>query len=259
MDPTQFRQRLENDECMIGLAINYPAAGIIETIGHMWDFLWLDGQHGQISQEQMLSLVRTTDMVGIDSLVRVPGRETGIVGPYADMMPSALMIPMINTPADAAAAVDAVRFPPLGSRSFGGRRPIDMMDRHYYRDKEPVLVAQIETPEALKKVRAIAQTDGIDMLMLGPDDFKTNLGLAINSPLLETPVLLDALKTVAEAAREAGKRAACITPTAEMAQHALELGYRLFIGGADFLFLRGGSEHCVKMLRQTLGIDNSKG
>ena len=257
MDPTRFRQRLKNDECMIGLAINYPAAGIIETIGRIWDFLWLDGQHGQISQDQMLSLVRTADMVGVDSLVRVPGRETGIVGPYADMIPSALMIPMINTPEDAAAAVDAAKFPPLGSRSFGGRRPIDMMDRHYYRGKEPVLVAQIETPQALENIRAIAQTDGIELLMLGPDDLKTNLGLAINSPLLETPALLDALKKVAEAAHDTGKLAACIAPTPEMTQHALGLGYRLFIGGADFLFLRDGSELRAKMMRQTLGLDNS--
>ena len=255
MDPTRIRQRLKNDECMIGLAINYPAEGIIETIGRMWDFLWLDGQHGQIAQDQMLSLVRTADMINVDSLVRVPGREPGIIGPYADMTPSALMIPMINTPEDAIAAVDAARFPPLGSRSFGGRRPIDMMDRYYYRGKEPVLVAQIETPTALKNIDAIAQTDGIDVLMLGPDDFKTNLGLAINSPLLETPVLLDALKKVVDVARNAGKQAACITPTPEMAQHALELGYRIFIGGADFLFLRDGSQDRASMLRQTLGIN----
>ena len=119
------------------------------------------------------------------------------------------------------------------------------------------MVAQIETLHLLQNIRAIAQTDGIDMLMLGPDDFRINLGLAINSPLLETPVLLEAQKTVVKTAREAGKLAACITPTPEMAQLALELGCSLFIGGADLLFLRDGSEHLAKMLRQTLGLDNS--
>jgi len=258
MDPTRFKQRLNNNECIIGLAVSYAAPGIIETVGRMWDFLWLDGQHGQISQDQMLHMVRTADMIGVDSLVRVPGHEAGIVGPYADMAPSALMIPMINTADDAAAAVDAAKFPPLGSRSYGGRRPIDMADRNYYRTKEPLLVAQIETPQALENIHSIAHTDGIDALMLGPDDFKTNLGLAINSPMLETPVLLDALKAVVDAAREAGKKAACIAPTAELAKHTLELGYRIFIGGGDFLFLREGSEKRMQMLREVLGIDGSK-
>ncbi len=256
MEPTRFKQRLNNNESMIGLAINYPAAGIIETIGRMWDFLWLDGQHGQLSYDSMLSLVRTADLVGVDTLLRVPGHEFGIIGPYADMMPSALMIPMINTADQAAAAVDAAKFPPLGSRSFGGRRPIDMMDRTFYRDKEPIIVAQIETPEAVENVNAITQTEGIDVLMLGPDDFKVQLGLSINAPILETPVLMDALETVAVAAREAGKAAACIAPTAELARHAASLGYRLFIGGADSRLLFEGSCDRKSMLRETLGLDN---
>ena len=88
----------------------------------MWDFLWLVGQHGQISQDQMLSLVRTADLICVDSLVRIPGREFGVVGPYTDMAPSALMIPMINTVEQAQAAVAAASFPPRGSPSSGGRR-----------------------------------------------------------------------------------------------------------------------------------------
>ena len=253
MEPTRLRQRLESGSPLIGLAISYPAAGILETIGPLWDFFWIDGQHGQISQDAMLSLVRTADMLGVDTVVRVPGREAGVVGPYADMVPSALMIPMINTPGDAAAAVDAVRFPPLGCRSFGGRRPVDMMGRTFYRDKEPVVVAQIETARAVGNARAIAETEGIDVLMLGPDDLKIDMGMAISSPILETPALLDALKVVAEAASEAGKAAACITPTPEMAEHALALGYRLFIAGSDAHLLREGAARRAESLAAVLG------
>ncbi len=256
MEPTRFKQRLKNEERLIGFAINYPAAGIIETIGRMWDFLWLDGQHGQISYDSMISLVRTADLVGVDTLLRVPGHENGIVGPYADMMPTALMIPMINTTEDAAAAVDVTKFPPLGTRSFGGRRPIDMTDRSYYRDKEPLVVAQIETPEAVKNVHAIAQTEGIDVLMLGPDDFKIHLGISINSPIFETPVLLNALQAVAVAARDAGKAAICITPTPELTSYAAGLGYQLFIGGGDSRLLYDSSHDRKTMLRQTLGLDS---
>ncbi len=256
MDPARLRQRLKNGEPMIGLSVNYPAAGILETIGRMWDFVWLDGQHGQISQDAMLSMVRTADLVGIDSVVRVPGSEGGIVGPYADMMPSALMIPMVDTPADAAAVVQATRFPPLGSRSFGGRRPIDIWTREYFHDKEPVVVAQIETPAAMENVDAIAATEGIDVLMLGPDDFKTRLGLPIDAPLLETPALADALRRVAEAALGAGKAAACIAPTAETIRYAMSLGYRLLVGTSDVGLLREGSRLRADLLRKAIVSEN---
>lgn len=258
MDPTRFRQRVQNGDSLFGVAINYPAAGIIDTIGSMWDFLWLDGQHGQISSEQMLSLVRTADAVGVDTIMRVPGRETGIVGPYVDMAPSAVMIPMINTREDALAAVHATRFPPLGSRSFGGRRPIDTMDRTYYRGREPLVVAQIETPQAVENCDKIAGTDGIDMLMLGPDDLKTHLGLAIDCSVLDTPILLAAFEKVAKAASEVGKQAMCIATTPELANRAHELGYRIFVGGSDVYFLRRGSQESLQMLQSNIGCGNSR-
>jgi len=258
MDPTRFRERLQNHDKMIGLSINYPAPGIIENVSREWDFLWLDGQHGQIYQDQMLSMVRTADLMGVDSLLRVPGHESDTIGLYADMLPSALMIPMVNTGADAKRIVMAARFAPLGSRSFGGRRPIDRLNRYYHQDKEPVLVAQIETPEALANVDAIAQTEGIEVLMFGLDDFKLSLGLDINSTVPETPELLKAQKKIARAAREAGKSFCCITPNPKMAQLADELGCQLYIGASDSGFLSQGSVQCAKMLKQSLDLKNCR-
>ena len=257
MDPTEFTQRLQNDEIMIGFSVNYPTPGILENIGSMWDFLWLDGQHGQLSYDSMLSLVRTADLMGTDTLARVPSPEQGIIGLYADIMPTGLMVPMVNTAEAAAAIVNAAKFPPLGTRSFGGRRPIDLKDRTYYRNKEPIIVAQIETPEAVKNALAIAKTDGIDVLMLGPDDIRVHLGLSIDAPMLETPVLLEALETVVTAARTAGKSAACITPTREMVNHAMGLGYRLFIGGSDAQILNRRSFELMTMMKETIKAEQS--
>jgi len=201
-------------------------------------------------------MVRTADLVGVNSIVRVPSRECGTVGLYADMAPSAIMIPMVNTVEDAKEAVKAVRFPPLGSRSFGGRRPIDTMGRTYYLAQEPLLVAQIETPQAVENCHEIADTDGVDILMLGPDDFKTHLGLAINASLLETPVLFKALEKVAKAAEKAGKRAMCIATTPELVKHAHQLGYRIFVGSSDVYLLRQGSQDSLQALRNAFDGNN---
>ncbi len=150
---------------------------LIETIGPMWDFLWIDGQHGPFSYDSALTAVRTTDLVGTDSLLRVPGQEHSLLGLYADMLPSAMMVPVVNTPEQAKAVVDATRFPPLGNRSYGGRRPIDFLGRDYYMGEGLVLVLQIETPEAVENAAAIAALEGVDALFLGADDLKIQLGV----------------------------------------------------------------------------------
>ena len=181
MEPTRFRKRLQDGEVLVGLSNNYPSAALIETVGALWDFIWIDGQHGQFSYDNALTAVRTADLVGVDTILRVPGQEAGVLGLYADMLPSARMVPMVNSAQQAAAVVDATRFPPLGNRSFGGRRPIDVLDREYYLGYEPILVVQIETPEAVDRADEIAATDGVDALLLGADDLKIQMGISVNA------------------------------------------------------------------------------
>ena len=253
MEPTRLRRRLKNGELLLGLLNHYPSAALIETVGAMWDFLWIDGQHGQFSYDNALTAVRTADLVGIESLLRVPGQEHGLLGLYADMFPSALMVPMVNNVEQAKAVVDATRFPPLGNRSYGGRRPIDILDRDYYREHEPVLVAQIETPEAVDNAAAIAATEGVDVLFLGTDDLKIQAGLSVNAPSLETDVVIEAMARVAQAAKDTGKAAGCVAPNPELMKHSVDLGYQVLVGGADMGLLREACREKVRALREVMG------
>src|SRR5690606_8595907 len=98
-----------------GLANMYPCAGIIEGMCGGWDFVWIDGQHGQMAYDATLHAVRAADAAGIQALVRVPGHEYGILGPVADMAPAAIMVPMIDTPEQAKTVTKALCFPPIGN------------------------------------------------------------------------------------------------------------------------------------------------
>ena len=249
----RLRKRLEDGEVLIGLLNCYPAAAIIETVGAMWDFTWIDGQHGQFSYDSALNAVRVVDLAGSDSVLRTPGKEHGVIGLYADMMPSALMIPMVNNAREAKAIVDAVRFPPLGNRSYGGRRPIDVLDREYYKNHAPLLIAQIETTEAVENAEEIAAINGIDNLFLGADDLKIQIGLPIDTPVLESEPLVSALARVARAAKEVGKSAGCIAFGEDMFRQSVELGYQLVVGGCDKAFIHDGTRERVQSLRNVLG------
>jgi len=252
MEPSRFRKRLADGETLLGLAHCYPAAGIIETIARRWDFLWIDCQHGQLSYEHALHAVRTADGMGVETLVRPPSQEPGLLGSYADLFCSGLMVPLVNNARQAAAVADAVRFPPRGNRSFGGRRPIDFLGRDYYRGHEPLLVCQIETTEALRQADEIVAIDGVDALFLGTDDLKMQLGIPVDAPNLETEPIAQAVRRVAESARNAGKYAGCVATNAESVKHCADLGYQLLVGGADVGFLRASSAERLEALRQAL-------
>ena len=162
------------------------------------------------------------------------------------------MVPMVNTAKQAAEVASALRFPPLGSRSFGGRRPIDFLGRNYHRGSEPLLVVQIETPEAVENANEIIATDGVDALFLGTDDLKVQMGIPVDAPNSKNEAILQATHRVGQAARNAGKFAGCIASDRQSLRLRADAGYQLLVGGADASFLRISSRERLQILRQAL-------
>ena len=242
-------EKIRRGEVVLGLSLMYPSAGIIEGMCQGWDFVWIDGQHGQFSYDSLLAAVRTADATGVASLVRAPGHEYGILGPIADLDPTAIMVPMVNTAEQAKAVVGGLRFPPLGQRSYGGRRVIDRHGREYYKTRELMVVAQIETLEAVENAEAIAAVEGVDALFFGPDDMKARMGLPINTPPAEHPKLREAMEHTARAAQSAGKAAAGVAVSAKALQLATSMGYQMLAAGADVAFLRAAAGERLAELR----------
>ncbi len=252
MPVNQFLQVLRDGKVLIGLSCGYTDPTIIESICKGFNFVWIDAQHGIVNESSTLGAIRAATGIGVQSMVRTPGQNPDVLLRFADQVPSALMVPMVNTAAEARAVVEALRFPPKGRRSYGARRAGDLYGRKYYVETELAVVVQIETAEALSNLEAIAATDGIDLLFLGPDDMKLSMGLPEDTPM--THDALDAaFRAVAEAARAAGKYAGCIAPTEKGARAAVEAGYQLVVGGGDTLFLRNGAAAALGMMRGVVG------
>jgi len=253
MSAPHLTQRLSDGEVLLGLAQTYPAPGILESmLCPGWDFVWIDGQHGQFGYQDLLNSVRTAETMGVETIVRVPGHEYGTLGKHADMGPSAIMVPMVNSAEDARAVVSGLRFPPLGSRSFGGRRLCDLVGLDYHQTHEPYILAQIETVDGLANAKDIAAEPGIGMLFFGPADMKLSMGLPMENTVDETPQLQEAMARIAEAATAAGKLAGCICQTSDALKAARALDYRLIVGGTDVVFIREGTAERVATLREAL-------
>lgn len=252
--PHSLKEKAARGEAALGFCLSLPAAAIIEHACRGWDWVWIDGQHGQHDYRSMLECVRTADACNVAPIVRVPGHDPGVIGRVLDMRPAGVMVPMVDTAEDARRVVDAVRFPPLGSRSYGGRRVTDLGGRGYFRtaDAQTLLVVQIETLDAVRNAPDIAAAEGVDVLFFGPDDMKVRLGIPIDTPINESDKLAKAMQQMMAAAKSAGKIGGCIAATPEALTMVVSMGYRLIVGAGDVSFLRSAAPERLAQLRAAL-------
>ena len=166
--------------------LSIPAPFSAEIMAHQgWDALTVDLQHGLIDYQtavDMLTAISTTETV---PLARVPWLEFGLIMKLLDAGAYGVICPMVNTREDAQNLVRAGRYPPAGTRSFGPVRAAIYGGADYVENAndEIVLLAMIETEEALDNVKEIAAVSGLDGLFIGPNDLAKSLGRA---PRLDT-------------------------------------------------------------------------
>jgi len=252
-DPSAFRKALQTGIPQLGVNFMYPSPGVIERIGGDWDWIWIDGQHGQHSYESVLACVRACNLVGKPAFPRVPSHEAGAIGLVLDMGAAGVIVPVVNSAEEARLLVRAAKFPPLGQRSYGGRRPIDLWGRAYSdtANDDTLLIVQIESPEAVEDAERIAAIPGVDGLFLGPDDVLLRRG---HSPLVpRTREILGAdMEAVAKACRNQGKVPVCVGMGREQFRLCLELGYRMIVAGGDVPFLANTSKTTSQEVRAIL-------
>ena len=177
---TSLRQRWADGDVTYGAWCMMPGALGIEVVGPLgFDWLLIDMQHGCMGYEGALEMIRAADIHSVASVVRVPWNEPGIIGRMLDAGADAILVPMIETADDAAAAVAACRYAPSGRRSVGPIRVGTRDGRGYMRtaNDHVTVIPMIETSEALANVEAIAAVPGVDALFVGPFDLSVALGL----------------------------------------------------------------------------------
>ncbi len=248
-----FREALQSGTPQLGLCIMYPSPGVIERIGPEWDWMWIDGQHGELAYQDVMALVRACDLVQRPAFVRVPSHEFGGIGHALDTGAAGVIVPLVDTVEQAKAVIQAAKFPPLGGRSFGGRRAIDRHGRTYSNsaNEEVLLILQIESPEAIKNAEKIAALPGVDALFLGPDDVMLRRGFSMTEPRWAESLAKD-LETVMNACRKHRKVGVGVGMSAEMFKLCNSLGYPMIVAGGDVPFLAAGSKKAATDARELI-------
>lgn len=225
----------------------YPSPGAIERIGKDWDWIWLDGQHGQIAAyDTMLAMVRACNLIDRPAYVRVAGHEPGPIGLALDMAVDGIIVPQVDDAAQAQALVSACRFPPLGNRSFGGRRVIDRHSRSYCEGANDIvqLICQIESPKALENAEEIASINGVSALFLGPDDLLLRTEHGLSGSGIE--FLKEAIQKIARICTQLGKASICVAGNPEIYACCKNAGITHIVLGSDVGFLADASRRTLE-------------
>ena len=193
------------------------------------DTIVIDAQHGlfdRVSLEHAVGLVSRK----VPVLVRVANGSAIAISQALDTGAEGVIVPLIETDEQAAAAVAAARFPPHGSRSGGGVRPLTQDFARYYAaaNDRTVVGVMIETQRGVRNASAIAHTRGIDFVLIGTGDLAVSLGGFPNVDARHE----EACKTVLEACRGAGVPCGIFTMNAEAAAKRRQEGYA-FVTVAD--------------------------
>lgn len=228
-------------------------------IGHILagagcDFAFLDMEHSGFEAETVKAAIRFLEAGGIPCLVRVASRDTHDISRIADIGAEGVMVSLIGTPAEARAAVDALKYPPEGKRGVALRVAHD----NYRAPSSPaaglraanertVLVLMIETAEGVENVEAIAATPGVDVLWVGHFDLSASLGIPGE---FDHPRFRAATQRICAAARANGLGLGRLVTGAEEAARAWRDGFRMIAWGGDAWLLQQAVTEGVAGLRR---------
>jgi 4-hydroxy-2-oxoheptanedioate aldolase len=240
MSAADFAARLRRREVLLGYwaVLDVPVA--TERLARVgFDYVVLDAQHGLIGYSGLLNGMLAIDAGGSSvGLVRVEANNPTPIGKALDAGAAGVIVPLVDTAEDAAAAVRAARYPPVGIRSYGpmrsglriGPAPADA-------NAATVVLAMIETRLGLENVEAIAATPGLDGLYIGPSDLRLAVGGSSSTDVAVKADFDNALLRIRKACESTGIAAGIHTDSGEIAAQRLSEGFTFVSIASDLTHL----------------------
>lgn len=183
--PNLAKQRLARNELVICLGVNQLRTPNIAMIAAAcgFDAIYIDLEHNPTSLETASGVCVAALGMGVTPIARVTSHDPHDATRILDCGAQGVMVPHIQTAAEARAVVEACRFAPIGHRSAAGGVPslgyaaLKQGEINRLLNEHTLLIAMLETPEAIANVDAIAAVDGIDMVHIGSTDLSTEMGI----------------------------------------------------------------------------------
>jgi 2-keto-3-deoxy-L-rhamnonate aldolase RhmA len=247
---TGFRERLRGGEKLYGTILNIPSAGIAEILAAAgFDWLFIDTEHGAIGTSALVSILQAVDR-DVACIVRVPSLDGGAIKRVLDMGAHGIIVPQVETGAEAAEAVRLARYAPDGERGMGLARAhgygFRFSEYLATANEQVAVIVQAEHARAVENIEAIASVEGIDAVFLGPYDLSASLGRAGD---IDHPEVVAAIGRVTDACQAAGVTLGYFGVDAEAVAPYVERGYTLICAGIDCLLLGQSATRLLEKLK----------
>jgi len=233
------KEKLNEGNPCIGTFVSLGHPDVTEILSRMgFDWLVIDGEHSPIGFETMQRMLQAMNGSECTPIVRPQWNDMVAIKRVLDIGAHGVLIPWVNSREDAEYTVRACKYPPHGLRGFGPRRA-GLFDPTYAKtaNEELLIIAQIETREAVGNIDEIMAVDGIDVCYIGVTDLSLSYGL--EGPNFEHPEYLEAFDRVLEASEKWKKPVGMYTYSNNV-QWAIERGFTLVtVDSADTFLMRG--------------------
>lgn len=251
MPHNHFKEKVNQGTVQLGLWAGLASAYTTEVIaGAGYDWILIDTEHSPADLSNVLGQLQATEPYATSAVVRVPWNDTVTVKRYLDIGAQSLLIPYVQTAAEARAAVANTRYPPEGVRGVASTTRASgfgRVDGYAAKAADQISVmVQIETQQGLENLEEIASVKGVDALFIGPADLHAALGHVGQTTNPDVVYLIDeAIKRIVRT----GKAAGVFAPIEEYARRWLHLGAMVVAVGADIGILARGSESLLNKFR----------
>jgi 2-keto-3-deoxy-L-rhamnonate aldolase RhmA len=256
--PNRAKHRLAAGQLAVGLVLRQSRTVDIGPIARMcgFDFLSLDLEHSSLDVDTAAQIAMTATMAGIAPLVRAPQTALHDAARLLDSGAQGVIVPHVSSAREAREIVDLFRYPPAGHRSIAALMPQLAFERHPAAeaarlvDDETLLVAMLETQEAIDAADEIAAVGGIDVLLVGTHDLCAGMGIPgrVDDPRIEA-----AYRHVIAACRRYGISAGMAgVHDPKVSATLVEAGVRYIVAGVDTAFLVAGASQRASFLHGLL-------
>jgi len=235
----------------LGTWLMAAAPATAEALGHAgFDFLVVDMEHVPIEVSDLAHILRAIAATPAEPVVRLAWNDQVLVKRVLDAGAATIMLPFIQTVAEAEAAVRFAKYSPLGTRGvaavhrasrFGAAA--DYLKRA---NDETCVIVQLETPEAVALLPDIARLPGIDAVFVGPGDLAASMG---HIGEIGHGAVQEKIAEAARMAREAGKPIGIVGPNPEMVRRFQDYGYSFTAVASDIAMMTGRARDWLGELR----------
>jgi 2-keto-3-deoxy-L-rhamnonate aldolase RhmA len=254
MKDKSLRQRaMQGDQVLGAMVFEFFSPGIAQILKLAGcEYVLYDMEHTGMGLETLKTQVAACRGIGIAPMVRVPRGEYHFLARALDVGAQGLMIPMVESAAQAEMIVEATHYPPKGRRgaAFGfphdDYAPGSPHEKMAAADARNLIIAQIETERGLEAVDEIAAVDGIDVLWVGHFDLTNFLGIPGQ---FDHPAYRNAIKRVVESGRRHKKGLGFMPTDEKWAKQYKKLGFNVLAAGTDHGILMAG----VKSILASVG------